>query len=254
MTKTLFAMVKIVLIVSMALLPGCTKTRERQLFVIVLDLTASTDPEGRAVAFEVMQGWFNKKRVRRGDTIVIIPITGDALTQTQGKVLRFKISETREIYDEDLRTLATQVKDSLKKMEREAVQNPYSNSDVLGAFRLASEELARQKGRYRKVMIALTDFIQDDQRVNFNFAPQLTNKTASMLYARRMVESHQLNFEAQVVYLGWLRSKDLKKMSPSRREALEAFLTEYLKSQGVKDQVVAMDGPGGMDRVLETAD
>src|SRR5687768_14998981 len=108
---------------SIVLALGCRSRHTPQVLVVILDLTASTDSDGRAVAFESLQRWFNQKMIRRGDKIVVIPITGDALTETQGKILRFEISQNRATYDEDLRSLATKVHDSLEKMEQEAREN-----------------------------------------------------------------------------------------------------------------------------------
>jgi hypothetical protein len=255
MTKRLFRSLTIALLfVSIVILPGCGKTAKNQFFVVVLDLTASTDPEGRAVAFEAMQAWFSQKRVHRGDMMVIIPITNDALTQTQGNVLRFQVSERREAYDEDMRILASQVKDSLNRMEEKAAQNPYLYSDVLGALRLASEELTRQRCTCHKTLIVLSDFIQDDKQANFKITPELNNNRTAELYARQLAAAHPFHLDAQVVYLGWLRSKDLTNMASSRRDALEAFWDEYFRGQGVPELVKATDGPGGLERVMDMAD
>jgi hypothetical protein len=251
MTTKHLTTIALSLALSTVLCSGCKSSRQHQVLVVILDLTASTESDGRAVAFESVQRWFTQKTIHRGDTIIIIPITGDALTETQGKILRFEVSETRSNYDQDLRDLAVKVSDSLKEMEREAKQNPYKFSDVLGAFRLASEELGRYDGKSRRILIALTDFIQDDQQASFKSIPQLANNSAAIRFARELAESHPADLNAQMVYLGWLRSSDLKKMAPSRRDALAAFWKEYIRVQGARHVIEATDGPGGLDRVIK---
>lgn len=250
-TRKHLTTIALMLALSTALLSGCTSSRQHQVLVVILDLTASTDADGRAVAFESVQRWFNQKSIHRGDTIVVIPITGDALTETQGKILRFEVSETRSNYDQDLRDLAVKVSDSLKEMERATKENPYKFSDVLGAFRLASEELERYDGKSRKILIALTDFIQDDRQASFKSIPQLANNAAAIRFAKELAESHPAHLDAQIVYLGWLRSSDIRTMAPPRRDALAAFWKEYILVQGGQHVIEATDGPGGLDRVIK---
>jgi hypothetical protein len=242
-----------VLLTCVLLLAGCKRSKDKPLsLVFVIDLSASTDAEGRAKAFKAVQTWFEQKRLRRGDKITVIPVTGDALTETQGRILRFTLSEKREAYDGDLRRLGEEVFQSIDKMEREAAQKPYRSSDILGAVRLGAEELTGENEDTRKIIIVLSDFIQDDAQGKFKTASFLTDKKAAQEYAKKVAADRPQSYKGDLVYLGLLRSTELKSMSPSRRDALQVFWTEYFRQGGAGEVITATDGPGQITRIIDT--
>lgn len=219
--------------------------------VMIIDVTASTDADGRARAFQAVQKWFEQKRLRRGDKITVIPLTGDALTESQGRILRFALSEQREAYDGDLRRLGEEMQKSVEQMEGDAAERPYQSSDVLGAVKLGVEELQREGDERRKVLVVLSDFIQDDVHANFKTIPPLANRKSAEDYARKLAADEPQNFRGSLVYLGLLRSTELKGMAPARRDSLQAFWAEYFRRNGAQEVITVIDGPGQVDRIIQ---
>jgi Mg-chelatase subunit ChlD len=243
------------LLVCALLLAGCKRSKNKPLSVVfVIDMTASTDAEGRAKAFKAVQSWFEQKRLQRGDRVTVIPVTGDAWTESQGRILRFNLSERREAYDGDLRRLGEEVISSMERMESEAAENPYKFSDILGAVQLGAEELQRDGGDARKVLVVLSDFVQDDGQAKFKTASYLADKKTAQDYAKKIAAARPQSFEGDLVYLGLLRSTDLKSMSPGRREALQVFWSEYFRQASAREVITATDGPGQMERLLKASD
>ena len=241
----------VALIVISLLAISCGRTpRQRLAIAYVIDMTASVDNEAIAQAFAALQPLLNTKTLKRGDSITIIPITGDTLTESQGKILRIHLPENREVYDSDLTNLAKDVEEKLKQMQSEATSNPYQHSDILGAADLAAEELSTEKGNVRKVIVILSDFIQDDSRFNFNTSPDLANDRTAAELAKKLAASRKNEFTATTLYLGMMRSKDLKKMPNARREAVQTFWREYFKSGGAGTISFAIDGPRKIPELL----
>ena len=148
---------------------GCSRSQRQHLAIAyVIDMTASVDNEAIMQAFAAIQPLLNNKTLKRGDSITIIPITGDTLTETQGKIIRIHLPENREVYDSDLAKLAADVQERLQKMQSEATANPYQHSDILGAADLAAEELSTEKGNVRKVIVILSDFIHAMPKVELH--------------------------------------------------------------------------------------
>jgi len=246
-TRTIAA----VLLISLLAISCGRSKRQRLALAYVIDMTASVDNDAIQQAFAALQPLLNSKTLKRGDSITIIPITGDTLTESQGKILRIHLPENREVYDSDLTNLAKNVEEKLKLMQSEATANPYQHSDILGAADLAAEELSTEKGNVRKVIVILSDFIQDDPRFNFNTASDLANDRTAVALAKKLSANNKDEFTGTTLYLGMLRSKDLKKMPNSRREAVQAFWREYFKSGGVGTISLAIDGPAQLAKCLD---
>jgi hypothetical protein len=240
----------IALVLMAAVFAACKRTGPAALHVIyVIDLTASTIDDARAKAFDGVKEPFDKGLVKRGDSITVIPITGDALIESQGAILRFEIPATREAYDEDLRRLSDEVVDKLQKMQEKAAANPYLSSDILGAVKIANEEFAADKPEVRKVLVILSDFVEDEKQLSFRTSPIVASEKAATEAARKMAGSNHSLKGAQV-YLGWLQSSDLKKMPLPRRDAARTFWTEYFKQAGAKSVHLSSDGPGQLSKFI----
>jgi hypothetical protein len=243
--KNLIALVLIV-----ALFASCKRTAAARLHVVyVVDLTASTITEGREKAFAGVKEPFDKGLVKRGDSITVIPITGDALIESQGSILRFEVPANREVYDEDLRTLSDNIVVQLQAMQEKAAANPYLYSDILGAVRIVDEEFANDAPGVRKVLVVLSDFVEDEKQLNFKTSPIVSNDASATEAGRKLAASQQSLKGAQV-YLGWLQSNDLKNMPTPRRDAVKTFWTEYFKQAGAKSVQVCSDGPGQLTKFI----
>lgn len=232
---------------------GCgRKDRERLAIAYVIDMTASVDSDAIQQAFAALLPLLNSGKLKRGDSITIIPVTGDTLTEAQGKIIRIHLPEKRAVYDSDLTDLIKEAQDKLERMQAEATAKPYLHSDILGAANLAAEELSTEKGNVRKVIVILSDFIQDDSSYNFNASPDLANDLSATALAKTLSANHKVEFAGTSLYLGMLRSKDLKKMAKPRREAVKTFWQEYFKQQRAEHVSLAIDGPGKIRTALNS--
>lgn len=242
------------ILISLVVINCGRKERQRLAIAYVIDMTASVDADAIQQAFAALQPLLSSGKLKRGDSITIIPITGDTLTESQGKILRIHLSEKREVYDSDLTNLAKDVKERLERIQSEVIANPYQHSDIIGAAEIAAEELSTEKGSVRKVIVILSDFIQDDSRFNFNASPDLANDRVAVDLAKKLSATHADRFVSITLYLGMLRSKDLKKMSNPRREAVQAFWKEYFKTGGAGTVSLVIDGPGKIPTILDLAE
>lgn len=234
---------------------SCSRSKHQRLAIAyVIDITASVEKDAIKQAFTALEPLIKSKILKRGDSIVIIPITGDTLTETQGKILRLHLPENRAAYDSDLTNLANEVEDKLKQMQSEATANPYQNSDIVGAAEVAADELSRETGNVRKVIVILSDLIQDDSRFNFNISMDLANDESAVALAKKLSAKRKVKFDGTAVYLGLLRSKDLRNMPNPRREAVQAFWQEYFKASDAESVSIAVDGPERVGISLARAD
>ncbi len=209
--------------------------------IVLIDVSASIEPEAQQSAFQAVENVVSA--LRRGDSLVVIPITGDAGNESQGHILRLTLAEHREAYDQDLRRAALDLRRSLEETKAATRRNPGSHTDILGAVRLAAEEI-RLAGEGRKTTIlVLSDLIQDDKQFDFKSDPALKSETSATLLASQSARRLGLSLQGVPVFLGLVRSKDLGHLSPRRRLAIEAFWLGFLKDFRA-NPVLAEDGPG----------
>ena len=242
MRATLKSMVVVVLVG--LLIGACKRTGPQRLHVVyIVDMTASTIEEARAKAIDGIQQAFDKRLVRRGDSIAIIPITSDALTESQGSILRFEISATREAYDDDLARLSTEVTDKLQNLQASVAARPYLYSDIIGTVKIAGEEFSSDGRDVQKLLVVLSDFVEDETQVNFKTSSMVASEKSAKEAAKKVAGSEQF-FKETKVYLGLLQSTDLKRMPTQRREAVRTFWTEFFKQEGATSVHICSDGLG----------
>ncbi len=245
---TLMKNVICALLLSQVLYFGCRRHQVEPLQLIcIVDLTASVDPKAQAESFAALEAIF--LQLRRGDTVTLIPITGDSLTETQGHILRFHLNEKREAYDADLRRLAEEAQKNLQVIKEQAAAKPYMKSDILGAVALAGEELSLTQAEVSKLIVVLSDFIQDDAQHNFNRDVRLAKEQSAKDLAQILAQPHAL--QEATVYMGLLRSSDLKSMPQGRRSAIRTFWTEYFGLEGAGSVHYTSDGPGQLAQFLK---
>jgi hypothetical protein len=233
---------------SAVMLSSCAGQKDPPFAVVALcDLSASIEPEARTSMFQALES--TVKTLRRGDSFAVIPINGDADVETPGHVLRFALPAEREVYDEDLRRVNASVQGALKELTARAMNSPGSHTDIIGALRAASEELAGLPREQSKAVLVLSDFIQDDTRLDFETDPRLASKAAAEEFAAKLAKQEGHRFENVSVFLGYVRSRDLARLSYSRREAIQAFWLKYLGLIGAQTEMV-IDGPGLLPRFL----
>jgi hypothetical protein len=154
-------------VAALLLLTSCVRPVNRTLLIFVVDLTGSIKEDAQTEALTAIQSVFAQNLLQRGDTLVVIPITDDSLTEAQGHIMRFRLSDQREAYDQDIRRLAQDVERQLREMQAAAMTRPYKRSDILGAAELVAEELDAAKSVAVRKVVFFSDFVQDDVQYDF---------------------------------------------------------------------------------------
>src|ERR1039458_3488833 len=118
------------------LLVACSH-RTPQATVEVVDTSLSITPRAEKAVIDAVQNQI--AHMQRGDTLVIIPITGDAANDAGGRILRLSAPTQRKTYDTDLRRFHEQ---ALKQLTAWASSlDPHqSRTDILGALDAAQQE------------------------------------------------------------------------------------------------------------------
>jgi hypothetical protein len=207
--------------------------------VFVIDESKSVPDDARADAHTAVAQ--NVGQLKRGDELVVIPLTGDAAIDAPGKVQRLRISTERKAYDADLKRANANVRLILEKLREESSAHPYLRTDLLGSISLAAEE--KRPGETFNLAI-ISDMINDTSSINFMTHPALAREESALKFANELMSGHQKVWEGARIFLGQLRSNDLKKLGTERRQAIRAFWIEYFRAGGAVDVVFATDGPG----------
>ncbi len=188
--------------------------------IALIDVSASIEPAAQQSAFQALEDIV--PTLRRGDSLVVIPITGDAGNESQGRILRLFLAERREAYDQDLRRAAASLRHSLEETRAQTIRNPGAHTDILGALLIAAEEMRLAGGQRPSTILILSDLVQDDSQFDFKRDPALRNESTAQTIALASAHRANLSLPGVPVFLGLLRSKDLERVSPLRRAALQA--------------------------------
>jgi hypothetical protein len=220
---------------------GCGKQPLQRDFVLLPDVSASIEPKAEEEVFKAIDDLVS--HLNRGDRITIIPILGDAQAEASGRILRFEVPTNRQAYDSDLRHFAAKLRDSLEELKSSAMKHPGTKTDILGSISLAEQEFQSDSGFRKGLLVVLSDFIQEDNEINFMRDRRLDSQPAAKEFAWQIARRDGLDLKGMPVYLGLLRSREYAGLSRSRRAAIQAFWISYLKSLGGKPRFVT-DGPG----------
>jgi len=226
-----------------ALLGGCKITVPHE-DVFVLDVSQSIDADAEQQMFVVVED--AAQHLRRGDTLTIIPITGNAEAELQGRTLHYSVpsAEDRKAYDADLRTLNTQIKDDLGRLEADALVHPGKHTDILGSILVAMKGFSRRPTDKR--LVVLSDFIQDDAQFNFRNDRRLSTEADAMALGKGLMLQDGDDPKVNIV-LGRLRSNEFSALPPARQRAITAFW-----GQVMSPAVVDPDGTAGALRRSST--
>lgn len=237
----------IMLVLAVAFL-GCGK-REPRHIVIMPDVSGSIERESLERAFKAIDELASQ--LQRGDRLTIIPILGDAEAEASGKILRFEVPANRQAYDTDLRDFQTKLSSSLKEMGDRAITHPGTKTDILGSFILAQQEFQSVSMQTnKKLLIVLSDFIQDDGTLNFGNDRNLADRLNAKMFAERVAKTAPINLTGVRVYAGFLQSAEFARMEKSRRSGIGEFWLEYLKCSGASPHLVA-DGSGLVQKEMQ---
>jgi hypothetical protein len=215
--------------------------RERDMFIV--EATKSVPGPARAEAYDEVDK--NLDHLKRGDSLVVAPLTGDAATEAPGKIIRLRLSDKRKAYDADLKQAHLKVQSLLRRMRDDAEANPYLRTDLIGTMKLAAEEKRSADQAHELFTLAvLTDFINDTPGLNFMTHPALAHEESARKFADQLLVGHEKIWQGSRIFLGQLRSEDLKRVKPERRDAIRAFWIEYFKAGGAPEVIFATDGVG----------
>ncbi|GEM_PF-1505585 len=210
-------------------------------FVFVIEATKSVPEDARAEAYVAIEK--SGGNLQRGDELVAIPLTGDAATQASGKVARFRLSTKRKAFDADLKEAREKIQTLLNRMREETAAEPFIRTDLLGSLRIAAEEnRGTEDGEF--ILAVLSDMIHDTPDLNFNTHTAFANEESARKFGRELAERYDKVWKGARIFLGQLRSEDLKKLKTERREAIRSFWIEFFKAGGASEVVFATDGVG----------
>lgn len=222
-------------IVAVVLLAGCTSpTRPREI-IIVPDISASIEQQARRQMFDAIKQVI--LHLHRGDTVTIIPITGDAEADLQGRILHYEVptAEKRQAYDADLRRLASRAGTDLDALEVVALARPEQHTDILGTMRIAMAEFS--SAQTEKQLIVLSDFIQDDRQSDFRTDSRVSTAARGKRFGTELQKRGAYQSSVRV-FLGRLRSTDYALLSAKRREGISAFWQALIPHSAIEP-----DGP-----------
>jgi hypothetical protein len=226
-------------VLAVALL-GCGK-REPRHIVILPDVSGSIERESLEQVFKAIDELAG--HLQRGDRLTIIPILGDAEAEASGRILRFEIPANRQAYDADLRDFRTKLSSSLKAMEADATAHPGARTDIFGSIALAEQEFRIRTAHSTRLLVILSDFIEEDAEINFRNNHQLANETTATQLARRSTAADQYSLSGVAVYLGFLRSTEYATLSQRYRKSIQMFWTKYFELLRAEPRLSA-DGIG----------
>lgn len=219
--------------------------------VVVLEATDSVPADARGEIYAAVEA--NVGYLKRGDELILVPLTSDAATEAAGRVLRLRVSDKRKAYDADLKQTRASLMTMLDQMRDESVTKPYLRTDLLGTVRLAAEERKPNDPKEAFTLILLSDLINDTPQLSFMTSPLLANETSARKFADQLMIGHEKSWTGARVFLGQLRSNDLKRVNPQRREAIRAFWVEYFHAGGAAEVVFATDGVGQLSDFIRSA-
>lgn len=220
-------------------------------YIFLTDLTESVSAEAKAKSFETVKT--RAKRLKRGDSLTVIPLSADAQIEASGKVLHLEVGEKRELADADLDEFFARAEAQLNRMQAGAKN--YQQSDVLGALRVAREEIAMIDKKKKRVVVAvLSDMIHSTKEVRFESDARLARIETARKYAADAGGNPSDVFAESEIYLGFLESSDMRRMPVERREAVREFWREYFDRNGAKRLRFATDGTGQLEKFVEMKD
>jgi hypothetical protein len=225
--------------ITLLVLAGCSY-RTPNATVEVVDTSASITPRAEQAALDAVQNQIG--HMQRGDTLILIPITGDAENDAGGRILRLSAPTEQEPYDTDLRRFQAAARKQFSAWVA-SLDAHQSRTDILGALDAARQELGLLPKESNRKLIVVTDFLEDDGTYNFVSNWSLANPALARELAARLRESHDFKLQGVPLCLGRLESSDFAPLSTQRKEAVEAFWTAYFAAAGSPAEI-RFDGTG----------
>jgi hypothetical protein len=231
--------VQYVAITLLLLLAGCSHPIP-QATVEVIDTSLSITPRAEKAALDAVQNQI--AHMQRGDILVLIPITGDAVNDAGGRVLRLSAPTERETYDADLRRFRVAAGKQFAAWAT-SLDKHQSRTDILGALDAARQELSALPKETNRRLIVVSDFLEDDGSYNFVSSGPLASPARARQLAARLREQHGFTLQGVPLCLGRLESSDFAPLPAQRKEAVQAFWAAYFADKGKLGEI-QFDGTG----------
>lgn len=219
---------------------GCSR-RTPTATVVLVDPSASVTARARREEFAAVGALI--PRMRRGDSLIVIPILGDEEADIQGRILRLRAPVRRAPYDADLRRFRAEAAREYAAFASNLLAHPGQRTDILGALDVARQEFEAMPSPEMRKLIVLSDFIEDDGRYRFTSDPNLATLAGARWLAERLRRERGFALRGVGVYLGALESSDFARLDTRRRRAVRAFWSEYFALAGEKTDIQC-DGTG----------
>jgi hypothetical protein len=231
--------VRYVAITLLFLLAGCSH-RVPEATIEVIDTSLSITPRAEKAALDAVQ--IQIGHMQRGDTLILVPITGDAANDAGGRILRLSAPTQRETYDTDLRRFQEQARKQFAAWIA-SLDKQQSRTDILGALDAARQEFAVLPNGMNRNLVVVSDFLEDDGTYRFVSAGSLTSPAHARQLAARLHEQHRFTLQGVPLCLGRLESSDFAPLSAQRKEAVQAFWAAYFAAGGEPTEI-QFDGTG----------
>ena len=200
--------------------------------VILVDVSKSITPDGVNFEFKAVDDVVDK--MNRGDSLTLIPITGNALTDTSGHILRFHVPAQREPYDHDLAAFRRKAHEQIQSLRNATLIHPSIRTDILGTLELVGKEFAsdveNDQLRCRLTLVILSDFVEDEDTYRFAFDPALASDTTARALAEQLQKGSHLALSGASIHLSTVDGTDLRRLTPKRQKAIRAFWMDYLSA------------------------
>jgi hypothetical protein len=226
-------------VAAIILVAGCSH-RMPQATVEVIDTSLSITPRAEKAALDAVQDQI--AHMRRGDILILIPITGDAANDGGGRVSRLSAPTQRESYDTDLRRFQEQARKNFDVWVA-SLDKHQSRTDILGALDAARQELAVLPNGMNRNLVVVSDFLEDDGTYRFVSDWSLTSPAYARQLAAHLQDEHDFALHGIHVCLGHLESNDFAPLAAQRKEAVQAFWTAYFAAGGEPAEI-QFDGTG----------
>jgi hypothetical protein len=212
-------------VAGLSILVGCHKQPPNDA-VCLVDTSRSIDPQGIQYEFSLLDTLVD--RMQRGDSLTVIPITGNALNDTPGKVFSFTAPLAREPYDHDLVVMRQSAHQRIDAMRSATIKEPTERTDILGALDAAKQEFGKDpEGDGRptrgKSLIVLSDFIEDDERLNFMSDRRLNSLDSARTLAKSVTKERACGMEGVRIRLLSVESSDRRILSQQRQRSISEF-------------------------------
>jgi len=217
---------------ALCLVIGChTKQPQPTCTVALLDISASIYPEEVDREFEEMRK--HASNMHRGDELILIPIMSNARNDTPGHIVQFVAPQSRASFDSDLVAFRRSVDGQITEMRDWAKQQPALHTDILGSLEIAAQKF-QQMGEGKAELIVLSDFLQDDDHLNFTRDRAFTSVAAARALADELAKRQSRPICAVDTRLERIRSRDGSALPPLRLEAIDAFWSEFLNEGKIR--------------------